>query len=140
MGYQVYRIGKDTGGYRHGGYGVPTYCEHPECNEEIDRGMAFACAGEPFSEIGCDRYFCSKHLQMECFKTDGDEGTCDHEDNCNCECKEVCERCATGKDPFPYKPEHPEWVAHVLTHESWNEWREENPELVEKYKRENEKN
>lgn len=59
MDYQVYKVG-----HRYGGYGVPSYCEHPDCNAEIDRGMAHACGGEPFSEVGCDRYFCGKHLDL----------------------------------------------------------------------------
>lgn len=47
------------------------------------------------------------------------------------ECVEVCERCDKRKSPFPYKPEHPEWVEHLLTDESWAEWRKKNPEEVE---------
>lgn len=137
MGYQVYRIRKDDcTGYRFGGYGVPTICEYPDCKEEIDRGMAYACGGEPFSEYGCDRYFCSKHRVMAGFKVDGDtERLCDHEEDCDCEYKEVCERCRDGKDPFPYKSEHPTWMRHVLKDESWKEWRDENPEQVENFKK-----
>lgn len=126
MGYQVY----DISGDRFGGYGVPAYCEHPDCNEEIDRGVSFACGGEPFSEFGCDLYFCGKHRKYTCFKTDGDGGMCDHEEDCECEGKEVCERCAEGKEPFPEKPEHPDWVRHLLTDESWGEWRKNNPSRV----------
>jgi len=66
MGYQIYKVGK-----RWGGYGVPTICEHPGCNEKIDRGYSHACGGEPFSERGCDRYFCSKHLAHHCFNVGG---------------------------------------------------------------------
>ena len=141
MGYAVYRIGEG----RHGGYGVPAYCEHPECNEEIDRGMSFACGGEPFSEIGCDKYFCSKHRHYTGFKQDGSalpECLCDCEDDpenekeCECEWKEVCASCA-GLDKeypygYPYKPEHPEWVYHVLNHYTWEEYRKENPDIVAK--------
>jgi hypothetical protein len=126
MGYQVYLVGK-----RYGGYGVPAYCEHPNCNEEIDRGMSYACAGEPFSELGCDRYLCSKHLKYECWKQDGTADKCDHEGKCACACVEVCERCAKGEPPFDYKPEHPTWVKHVLTDKSWALWRKENPEEVQ---------
>lgn len=125
MGYAVYKVGK-----RWGGYGVPAYCEHPDCNEEIDRGISFACGGEPFSEMGCDRYFCSKHTQMECFKKDGTDEKCDHEEDCHCECAEVCERCAKGESPFPYKPEHPTWVKHLLKDKSWAQWRKKNPDEV----------
>lgn len=115
MGYQIYKVGK-----RWGGYGVPAVCEHPKCNEEIDRGMSFACGGEPFSELGCDRYFCGKHREWHDFNTgSGREG------------KEVCARCAKRKPPFPYKPEHPDWVNHLLKDPSWAEWRENNPDEVE---------
>lgn len=118
MGYQIYKVGK-----RWGGYGVPSYCEHPNCNQEIDRGMSYACGGEPFSENGCDRYFCSKHLVSHGFNV-GDSR----------EYKEVCERCDKRKSAFPYKPEHPKWVEHLLTDESWKEWRKKNPEEVRKLK------
>lgn len=123
MGYQIYKVGK-----RWGGYGVPAYCEYPSCKKVIDRGMSYACGGEPFSELGCDRYFCDKHLFMVCWKCDGSDETCNHEEDCDCTCVQNCKRCAEGKPPFPYKPEHPKWVNHLLTDESWEEWRKENPE------------
>lgn len=116
MGYQVYKVGD-----RWGGYGVPAICEHPDCNEEIDRGMGFACGGEPFSEHGCDRYFCGKHLKDRCFNTGGGR-----------ECFMVCERCLKNRLPFPYKPETKEWIKHLLTDKSWAEWRKENPLEVRK--------
>lgn len=129
MGYAIYSIGHD----RHGGYGVPAFCEHPDCNEEIDRGISFACGGQPFSELGCDRYFCSKHRQYK--NWDEEKGQwCNHKDDCECEGAEICDRCATDKAPFDYKNEHPDWVKHVLKHESWAEWRKHNPEIVKKYK------
>lgn len=114
MGYAVYMVGK-----RWGGYGVPAICEHPKCNEEINRGMAYACGGEPFSEWGCDRYFCSKHREYHSFNTGSGRET-----------KEVCARCAKRKLPFPYKPEHQDWINHLLTDESWAEWRKNNPDIV----------
>lgn len=129
MGYAVYKVG-----HRWGGYGVPAVCEHPECMEEIDRGMAYACGGEPFSEYGCDRYFCGKHRHYTGFKCDGSDERCDHDDDCACEFVEVCERCRDGKAAFDYKPECKEWVEHLLNDESWGEWRKENPEEVEKLK------
>lgn len=135
MGYQVYRVGKRTEpGYRYGGYGVPAYCEFPSCEEEIDRGVSFACGDEPFSEYGCDRYFCSKHKRWGAWDEEN-EKWCDCEDDCDHEFHHYCDRCLSGDDSFPYKPEHPEWVYHVLNHESWGEWRKENPEMVEEYKK-----
>ena len=134
MGYQIYRVGK-----RWGGYGVPAICVHPDCNEEIDREVSFACGGEPFSEFGCDRYFCEKHRYLECWKCDGSSDKCDHDitdKECECECKFVCERCRDGLEPFPYKPETKEWCKWVLKNKSWKEWREkeENKDEVEMMK------
>lgn len=128
MGYQIYRVGK-----RWCGYGVPAYCEHPDCSEEIDRGVSYACGGEPFSDVGCDRYFCSKHLQWYAYNPDtGKE--CKHKKDCDCESVDVCERCAKGKPPFDYKPEHPTWIKHLLKDESWEEWRRGNPDEVKSLK------
>ena len=115
MGYQVYKVGK-----RFGGYGVPAICEHPDCKEEIDRGMSYACGEEPFSEYGCDRYFCSKHTEIHCFNTGSSR-----------KCIEVCERCDKYKSPFPYKPEHPDWIKHISKDKSWKEWRDKNPKFLE---------
>lgn len=124
MGYQVYKVG-----HRWGGYGVPAVCEHPDCNKEIDRGISFACGGEPFSEHGCDRYFCEKHREYHYW--DIEEGDwCKHEEDCECEVAEVCERCFENKPPFPYKPEVKKWVRHLLKDKSWAEWRNNNPQEV----------
>ena len=113
MGYQVYRVGK-----RFGGYGVPTVCEYPTCKKKIDRGISHACGGEPFSELGCDRYFCSKHLYL----VERDDELCT-----------LCERCKKNKEPFDYKPETKKWIKHILTDDSWQEWREQNPDKVKEY-------
>ena len=123
MGYQVYKVGR-----RWGGYGVPSYCEHPKCKKVIDRGMSYACGGEPFSEHGCDLYFCSKHLLFTGFTEEGE--ICEHEEDCDCEYVEVCERCAKGESSFDYKPEHPKWVKHLLKDPSWEEWRTNHPDEV----------
>lgn len=49
--------------------------------------------------------------------------------------------CTKHRDePFNYlemvieNKEHPDWLHHVLTDETWENWRKENPKLVEKYK------
>jgi hypothetical protein len=44
-------IGYDGRWKRDIGYGVPAYCDHPGCNEEIDRGLAHVCGGEPYGVI-----------------------------------------------------------------------------------------
>ena len=106
-------IGYDDNWERDIGYGVPAYCDHPDCNEEIDRGLSYVCGEEPYGgERGCGLYFCSKHLRYGC-------GT------------ELCERCYPRiKKPFKPKPDHPEWIHWKLTDESWKQWRDENPEKV----------
>jgi len=114
MGYEIYRVGK-----RWAGYGVPAICEHPGCEEKIDRGFSFACGGEPNSERGCDRYFCLKHLYYHTFNVNGERQT-----------TTVCKRCHTYKPPFPYKPETKEWAKHLLTDPSWKEWRNNHKEEV----------
>lgn len=94
MGWSV---GYDTKWNRDIGYGVPAFCDEPGCDTRIDRGLAYVCCdGEPYGgDDGCGLYFCGKHLKV----------TCDHE----------------GYKP---KPDHPEWIHHKMTDESWAEWRD----------------
>ena len=55
----------DTNWCRDIGYGVPAYCDYPDCGDEINRGLSFVCGGEPHGgERGCGLYFCSKHLHL----------------------------------------------------------------------------
>ncbi len=55
--------GVDRNGIREIGHTVPATCDHPGCEEKIDRGLAYACGGQPFEgEYYCDGYFCMKHL------------------------------------------------------------------------------
>lgn len=52
------------------GYAISAACDHPRCNEKIDRGLAHACGGmHGNAEDSCDRYFCASHLV---FYLDGD--------------------------------------------------------------------
>ena len=111
MGYQVYELSSQK---RFGGYGVPSICDHPGCTKEIDRGMAYCCGGEPFSDAGCGQYFCTDHLAY----------------NLEDDAVQQCERCLAGQDPFPIKPDTPEWIAWQMNDESWAKWREENPAFV----------
>ena len=98
------------------GYGVPSVCDHPGCNKEIDRGLYFVCGGEPYGgEHGCGLFFCSKHLYMSSNSSFGQR----------------CERCRDGKESFEPTSDVEEWKNHKKTHESWEQWREENPELAE---------
>lgn len=101
MGWQVYEDTKGRIG-RFAGYGVPAYCDHPDCNEVIDRGVSHMCGCvNQNEEDGCGLHFCGKHLNH----------------------KQLCERCATNQDWFEPKPDHPDWLHHIETDESWAEYR-----------------
>jgi len=99
MGYQVYWANG-----RWQGYGVPAYCDHKGCKEEIDRGMGFA---QYKYDNQPPAFFCEKHMP------DFEKFIDDYEID-------------LGK-------EHPEWLSHVLNDESWKQWREENPDIVKEY-------
>ena len=104
------------------GYGVPAICDHPDCSEKIDRGLAYICANEePYGgEHGCGLFFCPTHRDWKDIDDD--------------DCVRTCERCADNLPPFEPKPDIPEWIQHKLTDESWQNWRDENTELVENLK------
>lgn len=108
-------IGYDSRFERDIGYGVPAICDHPDCNEKIDRGLGCVCCEQQAygGDNGCGLYFCSKHR-------DG-EGK--------------CERCQKGEDHFEPKPDAPEWVKHKMKHKSWAEWRKENPDFVNQHEK-----
>lgn len=101
-------LGFDTNWKRYIGYGVPAYCDQPGCNKLIDRGLGCVCGANPYGgEDGCGLFFCGEHIFPF-----------------------ICERCFNGEEPFNPKPDHPTWIRHKLTHESWQEWREENKDEV----------
>ena len=111
-----YSIGFDRNWNREVGYGVPSICDHPDCNKEIDRGLSFVCGGEPYGgEDGCGLFFCKEHL----WHSMGNKS-------------QRCERCIDEKEPFDKKPDTREWIEWKLTNESWKKWREKNPDEVEK--------
>jgi len=110
-------IGYDSNWHRDIGYGVVAYCDHPKCNEVIDRGLSYVCGGDPEGgDRGCGLYFCEKHLQS------------------GVRLPQLCERCRKRRKAFDLKPEHPRWLWWKLNDPSWAEWREENPEEVVKYR------
>ena len=41
-----------------------------------------------------------------------------------------CPRCYAYKPPYTPKLDLPEWIEWKLTDESWQQWRDENPEEV----------
>ena len=107
-----YAVGWDEEYGRFRGYGVPAWCDGM-CGTKIDRGMGWEVEGydeldedgEPIGEPdGMRLYLCS-----------------------NCDVNDLDE---DGHLP----PEHPEWLEHVLTDDSWATWRDENPVRVDMYK------
>lgn len=100
-------IGYDRRWSRDIGYGVPAYCDHPKCHAEIDRGLGYVCGAEPFGgDDGCGLYFCEAHGGGH-----------------------LCPRCEASKPPYKrIKPDHPDWIQHKLTDESWAAWRAEFPD------------
>lgn len=112
-------IGYDKHWDRDIGYGVPAICDHPACNEQIDRGLSYVCGGEPYGgNRGCGLYFCHKHLSVPFMQI----------------ASQLCEKCyPRRRKPFQPKPDVPEWIKHKLTDESWAQWRAENPGWVAKH-------
>lgn len=111
-------IGFDDRWNRDIGYGVPSTCDHPECSEEIDRGLTYVCGSRPYGGgLGCGLYFCAKHRH---FRTRQGEEV------------EVCGRCCAWQEPWPAKPDTLEWVAWKLTDDSWAGWRKTFPDDVAK--------
>lgn len=109
-------VGFDSTWERDIGYGVPAYCGHEGCGKEINRGLGYVCCGsEPYGgEHGCGRFFCSEH-EMPAWNDDG-EGE---------------EWCVCGHSNKDYiSTDLPDWVSLKLTDESWQPWRDENPEWV----------
>ena len=107
-------LGYDSNWERDIGYGVPAYCDHPECNEEINRGLSYVCGGEPYGgDRGCGLYFCVHHLHL------------------HARLPQLCERCSPRvRKPFKPTPDHPDWIKWKLTDISWQKWRDENPEKI----------
>lgn len=128
MGYSVY---EDQDTDRWAGYGVPAQCDWPDCETKIDRGLGYKCENHGHFEErrvgmiyssqsareaaqfeedwvdaeGCGLFFCPTHLA----KTD------EHDD-------------------VQPKGESLEWIRHILTHDSWAQWRAENPAKVAEYR------
>lgn len=119
MGYAVYedRNARNLGVERWAGYGVPAVCDVADCTEVIDRGLAYMCEAHvewvfdedteveyPVADVGCEMFFCTEHSDQD-----------SHE----------------GSIP---KPDTSKWNHHILTDESWQRWRDENPEKVARRK------
>lgn len=117
-------IGFDNNWNRDIGYGVVAYCDHPECNKVIDRGLAYVCAGEePRGGDGCGLYFCGKHLSHWIMPEATEDEKQDEEYDPEPLAMSACERCGNGEDPFAAKPEHPHWAWWKMNAGSWSKWR-----------------
>ncbi len=98
-------VGFDDRWDRDIGYGVPAYCDHPDCGKQI------SCNQEPYGgEFGCGRYFCDDHQE---YRYNEDE-------------EQICAHLDSNHTSI----EHPDWIHHKLTDESWQQWRDENPDKV----------
>jgi hypothetical protein len=114
-------IGYDERWKRDIGYGVPAECDHPDCREQINRGLSYVCADQvPYGGDGCGLFFCETHRGHE-LPSDAS----DYSSDC-------CERCAKGEESFDAKPDVREWIEWKLTDASWQQWRDENPAEVAK--------
>jgi hypothetical protein len=62
MGYAHYTINRN-GLQIEAGYGVEDICNRDDCNEKIDRGIAYLCGATPGGdEHGCGYYFCGYYF------------------------------------------------------------------------------
>jgi len=132
MGYSVYYSIENN---RFQGYGVPAYCDHPDCTNEIDRGISYVCCGDQLHTNSCGGYYCQDHEHLCLILLEEDfEGLTSDEISENFDLDECPEFDEDGyfyqckHKPIQHK-EHPEWVEHMSTDESWNVWRNENKEL-----------
>jgi len=107
-------IGYDDNWKRDIGYGVPATCDHPGCPIKIDRGLGYVCGGEPYGgEHGCGLFICSKHTHANRYH------------------HQLCQHCADRRRrTLQPSPDVPEWMRWKLTDESWQQWRNENPNEV----------
>lgn len=115
-------IGYDENWKRDIGYGVPAECDHPRCNEQIDRGLSYLCD----DEHGCGLYFCEEHLDYHERRVANGE----------MESVQLCPKCSRyDKKAYNPKEDVTEWILHKLADESWATWRLDNPKIVKEMKK-----
>ena len=89
-------LGFDEHWNRDVGYEVPAKCDHPDCDEKIDRGISYICGGQVYGgEHGCGLFFCDSHLYYR---------------QAAVRLVQVCERCDTGQEPFGPSDDLAEWL------------------------------
>lgn len=111
-------VGFDRHHDRFRGYGVPAYCDAKGCDEEIDRGLGYVTHPAPPENLSDDDY----------------DAWWDEQDDLADGALFVCSKHAhrdVDTDALP--AEHPDWLRHVLSDESWQKWRDENPEKAARY-------
>lgn len=113
MGYAVYEHRAPSRPQQFAGYGVVARCDYPECSVEIDRGFSYACGGDGPLDHTCGGYFCGEHQNYDYADEDSD----DMGDLENI----VCLHSPEDRDMA--KPEHPDWIKHVETDDTWEEFR-----------------
>lgn len=121
------------------GYGVPAPCDHPECNEIIDRGMGYACCEGFNHSANCKGYFCEEHRwnyvlqdelehmspeELEALGLSADAQALD-EDSGIIRCRHTIQ---------PHK-EAVVWLEYILNDESWEKFRTKFPERMERFKK-----
>lgn len=138
MGYSVYYSDKNK---RWQGYGVPAYCDHPNCKKTIDRGMGYVCCDDQDHMYSCGGFYCAEHADL-CTLISKDE----FEDLEDYDVQEKLEEYGLTDLPIfdgdgyfyhcQHKPieakEHPNWLEHIEKDESWREWREESPDELKR--------
>lgn len=136
MGYGLYFSDKNN---RFQGYNMHAYCDHPGCKNEIDRGMGYACCDNPEHTASCGGFYCEEHKHQLVYQDEledmSDEdlkrlGIDSREEQAHDEDDGII--CCTHK-PIEKDKEHPTWLKHVLTDETWQEWREKESEMAKHY-------
>ena len=77
------------------GYAFPAVCDHPGCEERIDRGIAYVCGdmhGE--DEVSCEKYFCENHKRNFVLGCNHETTVCD-----------ACARLLRGDESWRYDKE-----------------------------------
>lgn len=111
MGWSIGRSSKDG---RDIGYGVPSICDHPDCNKQIDRGLAYVCGmiNSEGEDRGCGLHFCGSHLLL------------------SAKYGQLCFRCwPRRREPWTRKPDLPIWICHKLCDPSWYDYCDADPEI-----------
>jgi len=94
--------GKDSNG-RPIGYVFDATCDHPDCMEQIDRGLTYVCGDmHGDDEYSCEKYFCDTHKNNYVTRNDGSDIT-------------VCNECWDRmiEDGELYYDEEEETLSHL---------------------------